>query len=260
MPAVSTSGTNARLSFVVWLLRDRYEGEQSEHPCREAQERCDKGPQVKESGAADFLFSWLRISRDESQTAVTYRAVVGDAEWVRFRANQSRVSSRCCVKLPRQERRSILGGSFEIRAIEFGGAPRFAATLVGDLHPIRLFARWRAPAQVFASLFRRNPSRQAAGNPFACPPGLNDHNDSHQNGARIARARDSVRLHLPKRQHLRAFGRTSGAVGSRCLRRNNLGGANESHAVLLDLVFARLTLVFAFCNLRPGRARRFGGA
>jgi hypothetical protein len=41
---------------MIGLLRDRYEGEQSEHPRREAQKRCDKDPQVKESGTADFFY------------------------------------------------------------------------------------------------------------------------------------------------------------------------------------------------------------
>jgi hypothetical protein len=44
------------LSLVFWLLRDRSEGEQSEHRCHEAQERCDKGPQVKESGTAESFY------------------------------------------------------------------------------------------------------------------------------------------------------------------------------------------------------------
>ncbi|MEY2519056.1 MAG: hypothetical protein QOF24_815 [Verrucomicrobiota bacterium] len=51
-------------------------------------------------------------------------------------------------------RRPNTRGLFEIRAIKLGGAPSCATTLVGDLHPILLFARWRPPAQDFASLFR----------------------------------------------------------------------------------------------------------
>ena len=166
-----------------------------------------------------------------------------------FSRNQPRV---CFAKT-----RVRLFFSFGRRAIEFDGAPRSAATLVSDLDRIHLFPRWRVPTQIGASLFRRNPSRQATGNPFT-RAGIERHADSDQNGARIARARDSAHLHLPKRQHLRAGGRTSGAVGRRSLRRNNLRGTNESYTVLPDLIFVRLKLVFAF-NLPPGFARRFGG-
>src|SRR5205823_694486 len=41
-----------------------------------------------------------------------------------------------------------------------------------------------------------------------------------------------------------------------CLSGNNLRRANESHAVLADLVFARLQLLFAFCSLGLGFASR----
>jgi hypothetical protein len=44
------------LSLVVWLLRDRYEREKSDHHRREAQQRCDKEPQVKKSGAAETFY------------------------------------------------------------------------------------------------------------------------------------------------------------------------------------------------------------
>jgi hypothetical protein len=144
------------------------------------------------------------------------------------------------------------------RAIEFDRPPCVAATPVGNLDAIRLFARWCVPAQIGTSLLRRNPGCQATGEPFP-RAWIERHTNRYQNGAGIARTRDSVRFHPPKRQHLRAGGRTSGAIGRRRSRRNNLGGANESDAVLRDLVFARLTFVFAFCNFRPGLARRFGG-
>lgn len=172
----------------------------------------------------------------------------------------SRDESAGCSFL-RSPRQNILSRNtlFTRCAIEFDRPPPFAATLVGDLHPKRLFAGGRTPAQVFASLFRRNPSGQATDNPFT-RAWLERYIDSHQDGARIPGAGDSVRLHLPKRQHLCASGRTSRAVGSRCWRRNNLGGANESYARLRDLAFARLTLAFTLCNFRRGRARRFGGA
>jgi len=56
------AGRTSRLCVVGWLRR-ACEGEQREHPCREAQERCDKDPQVEESAAKIFCFHGVGLRR-----------------------------------------------------------------------------------------------------------------------------------------------------------------------------------------------------
>ena len=52
-------------------------------------------------------------------------------------------------------------------------------------------------------------------------------------------------------------GRTSRAIGARCPSRNNLGGAYESDAIFLDLIFPGLQLLSFHFRLAHQLARRF---
>ena len=173
------------------------------------------------------------------------------------RSNNGKVRGRHLVNIARELINT--SGSFDRRAIEFDGPPFFAATLVGDVDAIRLFARWGVPAQICASLFRRNPAGQSSSECFT-RTGIKHRANRHHHGARIARAGDRIRFHVAEAQHVGPSGRTSRAIGARCPSRNNLGGADESGAIFPDLIFAGLELVSArfHSGLAHQLAWRFG--
>ena len=103
---VSQRDERSRLCVVVGLLR-ACEGEQSEHPCREAQERCDKDAQVEESCAAEvFCFHGWGYP-ETNHKPVTCRSCETPNVFVRFRATTE------CILFQRASfsRTSILSGS-----------------------------------------------------------------------------------------------------------------------------------------------------
>ena len=146
--------------------------------------------------------------------------------------------------------------SFDPRSIEFDCPPFRVATFVGNLDAIDLFAGWYAPAQICASLFRRNPCSQSSSESFT-RTGIVDGTNRHHYGAGVAGAGDRIRFHAPKRQNRAASCRTAGAIGRRRLRGDNFGGADERRAIFFDLIFSGLQFVFVLSRVRFGFAHHF---
>src|SRR5205814_9620186 len=125
--------------------------------------------------------------------------------------------------------------------------PLFAASFVGDLDRINLFAAGRVPIEIFLPLFLRNPPGQAA-RKSSTWPGIEHSAQRYRDLAGSGRTGNSIHPHLSTCERLARVASASSALR---ICRNNFRGADKGDTVLGDLIFVRLRFIFPARGFGP---------